>query len=475
VSDQEEPWRTLHPASLAVNLLPRTWATVRSAWPLLLALFFGGRANGTGLVDLLLIAIFLVMSVGGTIAHWLTLRYRLVGGRLELKSGFLDRQVRVIAAERVQNVELVQNVFHRLSGLVEVRIETASGTEVEGLLSALQVDEARRLVDALQSARPAVADAGASDVLVANGPLEIAWYGATTTRFGVLAVMIGVGFEALSTQGAFDVEALDAVRSVLGAVGGVFTIIAIASGAWLLGIGTSMLRHYGFRLVRERGVLLAEQGLLTRRRTELSFQKVQCITVAEPVLSRTAGFASVWIETAAAREGGDGTQHGEAVVPYAEAEAVRKVAAATVTLGGIDPIDPPLQPPHPRALVRALVGATVRGLLLGGVLAWWFYPWGLLALLFVPLQLVTARLDFAAQGWLVTDDVVVSRRGWLSRRTVFVPRNKLQSALVEQGPFLRRARLGMLTVRVAGSQIPLPLLGMDDALGLQRRLVRTSP
>ncbi len=470
-------WKSLHPASLLVNLLPRTWATVRSAWPLLLALFFGGRADGGGIADLVLITVFLALSVGGTVVHWLTLRYRLVDGRLELKSGLLDRQVRVIPADRVQNVELVRNVFHRLAGLVEVRIETASGKDPEGLLSALTVGEARRLVDGLQRSRPTETEhQEPGEVVAANGPSEILWYGATSTRFGGIAVLIGVGFEALTVRfPAMDVEELDRFRALLGAFGTLFVVLAAMSGAWLFGIGTALLRYHGFRLVRERGVLHAEQGLLTRRRTELRLGKVQCITVAEPILRRIAGFASVWIETAAAREGGDGTQRSEAIVPYADPPLVQRVAAATLPLDGLDPLTPPLLPPHPRALVRATVAAAIQSALAATFLAWWFGPTGLVAFGLVPLSIWIARLDHRAQGWLVTDALVVSRRGWLGRRTALVPRGKLQSTIVTQGPLMRRAGLGALTIRVAGSQVELPLLALDEALGLQRRLLDGRP
>jgi len=471
VSDAE--WKTLHPASLLVNLLPRTWATVRSAWPLLLALFFGGRADRGGIADLLLITVFLTLSVGGTVVHWLTLRYRLLDGRLELKSGLLDRQVRVIPADRVQNVELVRNVFHRLSGLVEVRIETASGKDPEGLLSALTVGEARRLVDGLQRSRPSEAEREEPPELVAaNGPSEILWYGATSTRFGGIAVLFGVGFDALTVRfPAMDVEELDQFRAVLGAFGTLFVVLAAMSGAWLLGIGTALLRYHGFRLVRDRGVLHAEQGLLTRRRTELRVGRVQCITVVEPILRRTAGFASVWIETAAAREGGDGTQRSEAVVPYADPPLVRRVAAATLPLEGLDPVALALQRPHPRALVRAIVAGAIQAALASAFVAWWFWPGGIVAVALLPLSTLIAWLDYRAQGWLVTDALVVSRRGWLGRKTALLPRGKLQSTVVTQGPLLRRAGLGSLAIRVAGTQVELPLLALDQALGLQRRLL----
>jgi putative membrane protein len=456
-----------------VNLLPRTWATVRSAWPLLLALFFGGRADGMGFADLTLVIVFLALSVGSTVIHWLTLRYRLVDNRLELKSGLLDRQVRVIKADRVQNVELVRNVFHRMSGLVEVRIETASGKDAEGLLSALTMEDARALVDALQGSRAESAgDEQPPEVVAANGPGELLWYGATSTRFGWIAVLFGVAFEVMTVRfPTMDVEELDQLRTLLGISGTTFFVLAALSGAWLLGIATALLRYHGFRLVRERGVLHAEQGLFTRRRTELRLGKVQCITVAEPILRRTAGFASVWIETAAAREEGDGTQRSEAVVPYADPPLVRRVAAATLPLDGVDPGALPLEPPHPNALIRSSVAAVVRGLLAAAFFTYFFWPMGLLALGFVPMFLWIARLDHRAQGWLVTDALVVSRRGWLGRKTALVPRSKLQSALVTQGPLMRRAGLGALTIRVAGSQVELPLLALDDALGLQRRLL----
>src|SRR6185503_14051289 len=138
--------------------------------PIALA-FVYGQANGQGLFDLGLLLLFFGLAIGNTLVHYLTLRYRLADGRLEIRSGLLNRQARVIAADRVQNVEMVRNVFHRLSGLVEVRIETASGTEVEGLLSALSVADAEALIGALEAARGEVpaAHPDEGDLLVANG------------------------------------------------------------------------------------------------------------------------------------------------------------------------------------------------------------------------------------------------------------------------------------------------------------------
>ena len=112
----------------------------------------------------------------------------------------------------------------------------------------------------------------------------------------------------------------------------------------------------------------------------------------------------------------------------------------------------------------------LRGLLLAApaVVAAW--PWGALALLLVPVMMVLAALDWWSQGWLVTEHVVVARRGIRRRSTSILARDKLQSVHLHQGPLLRLHGLGRLAVRVAGSQVVLPDLAYEDALSLMDRL-----
>ncbi|MBX2797263.1 MAG: PH domain-containing protein [Myxococcales bacterium] len=475
MSDTAVPFRGLHPVSLLVNLVPRTWATLRTAWPLLLALV-AGRASGQGLVDLSLISVFFLLAIGNTVVHFLTLRYRVVDGRLEMKTGLLNRQVRVIGAERIQNMEMVRNVFHRLSGMVEVRIETASGTEVEGLLSALSEAEARALIEALEEARGEAGpqqDEEVGTVVATNGPLELVWFGATGTRFGGIAVLLGLAMEALVFDPTADPEDVARTGGFLAGTGGLALLVALVSGAWLVGTVTAVVRHHAFRLTRTTAALVAEQGLLTKRRAVLRNTKVQLVTVLEPVLRRLSGFASVSIETAAAREGGDGTQRSEALVPYVAHADVQHVVGAAVELGSVDPMTAQLTPPHPLALVRATAASVTRSAIFAGLATWWFYPWGLVGWILVPLAIASARLDHRTQGWLVSDGLLVSRRGWLNRRTWLLALSKLQSTAVTQGPILRRYGLGIVQVRVAGSVVSLPAMLLEDALQLQLQLSRS--
>lgn len=467
----DDGWRRLHPLSVAVNLLPRTWRLVRQLWWLFLAMIYGNRLEGEAVFDAGLIGLFAALTVGSTVLHWATLRYRVHEGRLEIRHGLLHRQVRTFSPDRIQNVELVRNVFHRATHLVEVRIETAGGTEIEGLLSAVTQEDAEALMRTLGRGRvgeTAAEEAERLPVVIANGPGDLARYGLTATRIGAGLVLVGVAIEGLQRV---DPEGWPTRFGALGALGMAAVVTAAVTGTWLVGVGAAMVRHHGFRLLRREDGLLAEEGLFTRRRVELPVGKVQVVTVSEPWLRRLVGFGSVHIETAAARQGQGGTETAQAVVPVVERARVQEVVRAAIPHLDLDLEHATLNPPHPRALVRAVLQAVLRSGILAAGLSWWFWPWGLLSLALVPLWVAAAVLDHRHQGWLLTDQVLVARHGFLSRRTRVVARSKLQSLQISQGPLLRRHGLGQLVVRVAGDAVAVPLVAHEEALRLGLELV----
>ena len=467
----EVPWRKLHPASVVVNLLPRTWAVVRSMWPVFLIVLFGGRADGQSLFDLALLSLFLFLTVGGTILHWLTLSYRVHDGRLEVMTGLVNRQTRVISPDRIQNIETVANVFHRMSGLVEIRIETASGSEVEGLLSALSASEARDLTEALEALRLNGLTVEQTEeelpVIAHNSLLDLFRFGATATRLGAALVVVGFLFEG---QRRLD-TGID-LLSDLGWMGFVLALVAVLTGTWLVGSVRAVATHFGFTMINTPTSIIATEGLFTRRRVELPTDKVQLVTVSEPILRRWAGFGTIHIQTAAARSEGGGVQNAEAMIPVVDRTRLYEVVRLAVPALNIDLDNIQLKPPAVKALIRSLVASTWQSTVFGAAVSWWFWPYGLLGLVVIPLGWLAAWLDHRHQGWLVTDDVIVSRQGYLNRETRIVARGKLQSTELTQGLLLRRYGLGRLSLRVAGNAVSLPILKFEDVVGVQEELLR---
>ncbi len=262
----DTPWKGLHPVSLAVNLLPRAWATIRSMWPFLLFVVIGGEGAGMRFVDLLVVLVFTLASVWNTFIHWATLRYRIQHGRLEINTGLLNRQSRTIDPARIQNVELVQNLFHTWAGLVELRIDTAGEQSTEGLLSALSVEDATVLRDQLAqfgSLASTDNDENEGATVVTMGIAEILAFGLTQRTIGTVAVITAVGLELMNQAGP-EVTRDFTVNMQPTMVVAAFMLAFV--GSWAVSALTSIFRFFGYRMSRLTDAIRTTQGLTTRRK-----------------------------------------------------------------------------------------------------------------------------------------------------------------------------------------------------------------
>ena len=467
-------WNHLHPASVGVNLIPQTWRFVRSMWPILVALL-AGRSSGGTRFDVPMVIFALLSTVGRTLMHFLTLRYRVSEEGLEIKSGWLHRQTRILPPDRIQNVELVRNPFHRLSGLVEVRIETASGNEVEGELSALSVAEGERLVRTLKQMQRTKNEEPSSEKpqsLNHLSPWDLFKFAATSTRLGAILLVAGVAFEGL--QG-LDARWITTVGEQLSGSLMWVMVLATITGSWLVGLGVTMARHYGFHLQVHDGQLIAQEGLLTKRRIEIHRNRVQLLVHNEPFLRRLAGFGSLWIDTAAIRRGSHAAARAEAFIPVVERPDVHDLVSRTLPRMQLEEALLDLKSPHPNALMRARLASFWKIMGLTLAMVWAFGPWGWITpILGLPIEWFLTSLDHQHQGWLVTPQYVVTRSGYLNRRTHIIPRYRLQSTEVIQGPLLRQWGLGQLVLRVAGNAVSLPLITQEQARTLQTQLTYPS-
>ena len=472
----DTPFRGLHPVSLAVNLIPRAWQTIRGLWPILLVVVLSGESIGMRFVDMLVILMFALVSVWNTFIHWATLRYRIHAGRLEIRQGLLNRSARTIDPARIQNIELVQNLFHTWSGLVELRIETAGEQTTEGLLSALSVEDATELRNQLAAigslANPDESDAREVDTVTRIGLTEILAFGLTQRTIGTVAVITAIGLEVMN-QGGPDVAANLTHTMQPTMIIAAFMLAFVVS--WTISAVSSVFRFFGYRMVHLGDAIRTEQGLTTKRRVEIPLSKVQLVRSDEPLMRRMMGYGTVLIETAGLGfvEGQQRTAEG--MVPLVERQDLGRIATTAAPHADVDPWSAQLNPAHPRSLYRSLAGATIRAGILVALGMSFFGPikWALLAIL--PIAWVGAWLDWAKQGWLVTDSAIVSRRGFFNRRTYIVSRDKLQSVHLVQGPLMRLHGLNRLVVSVAGSRIALPETGETDTAWLQTELNRSMP
>ena len=127
---------------IRANLIPAIFASFSAATGGIVGLYVG-------------LAIFGV-AIAIAIVRFMTFRYRLTDEHLLVDQGLIFRTHRSVPIDRIQNIDSVQNLFHRLFQVAEVRIETASGNEPEAtmrVISLAEVDRLRSHLTRLSSSR----------------------------------------------------------------------------------------------------------------------------------------------------------------------------------------------------------------------------------------------------------------------------------------------------------------------------------
>ena len=521
--------RRLHPVSIVFSLGGSLKALALPA----LFLFFGARSSGPGMgpwnfIDavpgsfetwaLWLLIPATVLSV----VRYLTFRMRFEGTELVIRSGLLFRNERHIPYARIQNLNAIRNVLHRMLGMTDVQIETASGQAAEATISVVPLavlDEMRERVFAGRtrgSASPGD-DAGAPGAPAGPAPQEL-----LRLPFSELALLsviqnrgllpIAAGFGLLWEFGLVDRvsdllggNALFGGGAVRGALEGLATgrIVLWQIGAAILTIvgalvvvqGLSLLwvvmRLHDFRLTRVGEDLRTGYGLLTRVATTVPLRRIQSITVEQGPLQRLAGRVGVRVETA----GGGGVPAGGMSVDFGEGSggASRQWLAPTVRVEALPPllhaVLPDLDPaalawqgPHPRALRRALRRSLLQTTLIailpihvaavGLGIGLWVYA--VLPLLLAWTAVVT-RQNIRRLAWGMTEPIVAFRSGWIWQRTVLARTAKIQVVTRLESPFDRRTDMGRVRADTAGggewsARVDIPYLPRDVADGLYARL-----
>jgi putative membrane protein len=455
--------------------------------------------------------LFLIPATLAALARYLSFRLRYEGTELVIRSGIFFRNERHVPYARIQNLDAVRNVVHRLLGVTEVRVETGGGQTPEATISVLHetvFEEMRRRIfagrAAMSEGEPAVAvipEAATTDSPAVQSrtllhlPLRELLLNGVLENRGMLIIGAGYGllWEAGLFRGLWDRVAngwygpglvRDTVRRVaageplpwgqiavlIAGIAGLLVLVRVLSMIW------SWLRLYEFRLTRVGEDLRTEYGLLTRVTATIPLRRVQTVTIREAPLQRLVRRQSVRVATAGsegAPENGP-KQPREWLAPIIRNSAVPALVREVLPGFEMDALD--WQPLHGRAFRRAVKPA----LLLGSAITFpVFITLGWRALAVLPFVLAWMTLATWKQvqrmQWAITKDAVAFRSGWLWRNLTVAPVVKIQTVERMESPFDRRAMMARVRVDTAGGNershgVAIPYLARETAQALYERL-----
>ena len=425
----------LHVAAIPLRL-------VRLSLGMIPPLLAGTIATELGAVFLL---VGLLFGLAASVTRWACFHWRVDEASLVIREGLVTRKQRILPLERIQAVELVRPLGHRLLGVVQVRIEAAGSGAAEGQIDALSPEVAHRLRAVLlgESGEPDEGDADEEGVpLVRVAPATLVLAGATGGRVGVVAALLGTGSEFLADR----FEQLFALPTRLGVVG-TLTLVGLAVlVAFLASLAATVAAYWGFTLRAGDDALLVRRGLLEQRLDTVPLRRIQALTVEENALRRPLGRAAVRVVIAG--RPGDQAQQTGVLLPLGrrtEAFALVERVLAADGLSGVR-----LVPMPGRARTRRLVRAVVVTVVTTAGLVVWAGPRGLLGLALAGPLIAWAVAAYRALGHGEHAGILVARSGALVRRTAFVPTDRLQSLELSAGILQRRVRLATLALQIPG-------------------------
>ncbi|MFS8062991.1 MAG: PH domain-containing protein, partial [Luteimonas sp.] len=396
--------------------------------------------------------------------RYFTYRYHIDADRLVIRSGLLHRSLRVIPFARIHNVAVHQSLLHRMFGVAEVRLESAGGQKPEAQMRVLALADAlalealvRRSADSTTTALETPTD---GDTLLQLSPMEVLRLGLVSNR-GL--IVIGAAFAAASQTNARLLPNLFEQwgKGLFGWVGQHHlgpAQYALAAASFVLvfvlllrmfSIALALLQYYGFRLDRHGHRLTVERGLLTRLRTSTSTRRIQAWTLREGLLHRLLKRRSLGIDSAVAEQHDQQQRTLRELAPIATPQRCDGLVRELLPRASWPPAS--WQPLHRHAWVRLCLPGVLLAVVVTTGLYWRFGSWGLLALMWLPWSLFSARQQARRSGYAFDDVLVAVRGGWWSRHWRFAELDKLQALQLTQSPFDRHHGMATLWLDTAGA------------------------
>ncbi|GAB5465555.1 MAG: PH domain-containing protein [Candidatus Kapaibacteriales bacterium] len=465
----------LHPLTLLYNSLA---FLPQIAIPAYIVIQNGGEGSGF-LIFTVVMGILLLPSI---YLNYHFFSYTFTDKDIKISSGVLQRKQRSVSYKRIQNVAMKQNILMKYLGLVQVTIETAgdAGTEAElkyvkeveyeniksfiSNIKSEQEEEERHSLEPGDSqegevnGRPEPVVLKEPDLVYKMSLLDTIKFGATRIRPTLLVILAWVyGFlqqffpedwieeyldESNIDQVSTMIETTDWLTIFLISLGGLVVMLLIS---WIIDILLAVNGLWDFKLEKKGSKLYSSRGLLNKVKKTIPIKKVQVAKVVTNIIKERFDFYSLDLGTASSPASGKVSSETR-VIPLTSFEK----GISFLNKIGISVNPPELQNVSKKTIRRAFIRYLVfLGALTVGI--YFIADSYVYSLVFLPLAAVVAYLRWKYRLFGISDGKLYIKKGFLVRRFVIVPVDKIQNIILSATFFQRRLGLSSLRVETAAA------------------------
>lgn len=454
----------------------------------LFALIGSGSSSQYGSYITMFIIFIAVMSLVSPIIRYIYFTFHIEDNELIIQKGLLQKERKAIPLERIQSININQNIIQRILGIVSLEVETAGSKAKELEIPGLDKVFASQFKELLQERKEEITEeinpveveeTSASDVsqdaaheslqkataqkrttvsetiILKLGFLDILKVGITQNHLksGGLAIGVAAGgwyqineilqellpdlFEEFSWQNIISSASVGIAVSFL---------ILFLFFSVIISIVLAFNKYWDFSMVRKGDDLELKMGLFNKKEIKIPLSKVQVLEFHSNPLRKLLGFQTAYIYQAQSTD----SKLGSVSVPACKKEH-RILLQNLIFEESIAATEQELHcNPYSYARLRFYITSTVIFPMIA--VAYYFEQY----VVIVPLVIVLLLLVFAAYMYgkhskvIKDDDFVVFQKGWIFPQTIVSPVFKTQAVEKWRSVFLKRRREAHFKLHTAG-------------------------
>ena len=455
---------------------------LKGAWPILLLFIIKDGDNKNELYFWLTIAGTLFILINGSLSYWY-FRFNIEGDEFVIRKGYLKKIKLAVAIDRIQTVNIKQNIFQRVLGVVTVEIDTAGAKNAEIELIAIKKElasEFERKFGQIRTNSSVNNEINSDNIKntqqAVNKPIitlsveDLLKVGISQNHLRNLMVVVAFVYSFYYQlgnrfQSQIEEYAEKGIENVaqLGTSILITFVVMLFIFALVASIIKMIIKYYNFRMLHDDSNYIISYGLLNIKKINIPLRKIQLIIYEDNPIKKFLGFKSLTLYQASAANNVKKDQ--KINIPACSSEQQKIIeedlynnneefSKAVKTHGWFFIKN--------FILFTLILSPIVLLLLLGDKLLdiRFFIP-------LVSIELILAGLlflDYRKRNFRLNEDIIEINKGQIGNTYKRMYMYKIQSVSIKQSIFMKRRNLATIVLyTAAGTQIIIPYIESKTA------------
>ena len=273
---------------------------------------------------LILLGFLIILVVVGVIAYLRYLNFTFYIDKEHdefiVNEGIINKTKTTIQLNKIQQVNIHQNLIHRIIGIYALSIDTAGSDNKEGNIKAISHSLALALKSKLldnETKKSNVTSEENSDIhedILSNAFLKIDLIslfkiGITSNyvkSIGLILTFFFTIIENLKNIGKEDIIDEDKIEKLIGSypvIYGVLIFIAVMFAiVFIINIARTVIKYFNYSIAKQKGSLLISYGLINTESTILKPEKVQIVNISRNFFQKKLNVLEIKIKQAVSDE-----------------------------------------------------------------------------------------------------------------------------------------------------------------------------